>query len=109
MRMFHRVLLVASLLLTATGPATADDRPLARIAFGSCAKQDKPQSIWDAVVGMQPQLFVFLGDNIYADTQDMDVLRAKYALLAKQPGYQKLLQTCHLIEIFFTWVGHHKM
>ena len=22
---------------------------------------------------------------------------------------QKLLQACHLIEIFFTWVGHHQM
>src|SRR5262245_32714787 len=61
--------------------AAADEAILSRIAFGSCAKQDKPQPIWNAVVELNPQLFVFLGDNIYADTLDMDVMRAKYALL----------------------------
>src|SRR6187431_3829625 len=64
-------------------PAVAADPPVvSRIAFGSCAKQDKPQPIWDAVVETKPELFVFLGDNIYGDTADMDVLRAKYQLLA---------------------------
>ena len=43
--------------------------PLQRIAFGSCAKQDKPQPIWDAVVETKPQLFLFIGDNIYGDPQ----------------------------------------
>ena len=54
--------------------AVADEQPLSRIAFGSCAKQDKPQPIWDAVVETKPQLFLFLGDNIYADTLDMDIM-----------------------------------
>src|SRR5262245_12489162 len=77
--------------------AAADDLPVSRIAFGSCAKQDRPQPIWEAVVETKPQRFVFLGDNIYADTDDMDVMRAKYALLDKQPGYQKLKKTCPIL------------
>jgi alkaline phosphatase D len=84
-------------------PATAAEMPLERIAFGSCANQDRPQPIWDPVVGMRPQRFVFLGDNIYADTQDMGVMRAKYALLGKQPGYQKLRGTCPVLA---TWDDH---
>ena len=79
------------------------DVPLTRIAFGSCAKQDKPQPIWDAVVELKPQLFVFLGDNIYGDSIDMDVLRAKYTLLANQPGFQKLKQSCPVVG---TWDDH---
>ena len=41
---------------------------ISRIAFGSCAKQWHHQPIWDAVIAAQPDLFLFLGDAIYADT-----------------------------------------
>jgi len=60
----------------------ASDQPLARIAFGSCARQDQPQPIWEAVVASRPQLFLFLGDNIYADTEDMDVMRSGVVILS---------------------------
>jgi len=53
-------------------------------------KQDKPQPIWDAIVAAKPQMFIFLGDNIYGDTEDMEVLRARYKLLGDQPRYWKL-------------------
>lgn len=97
-------LAMLGLLLIFTHAATAaDEPPLSRIAFGSCARQDKPQPIWDAVVETKPQRFLFLGDNIYADTEDMDVMRAKYALLAKQPGFQKLKGTCPILA---TWDDH---
>jgi len=76
---------------------------LQRIAFGSCAEQQKSQPIWDAVVGQKPNLFLFLGDNIYADTEDMDVMKAKYDQLGAQPGYQKLWETCPVLA---TWDDH---
>ncbi|MBM4070458.1 MAG: alkaline phosphatase family protein [Planctomycetes bacterium] len=95
---------IIALLLALAGTAQAgDEAPLSRLAFGSCARQDRPQPIWDAVVETRPQRFVFLGDNIYADTEDMDVMRAKYALLARQPGFQKLKQTCPVLA---TWDDH---
>lgn len=59
--------------------------------------------IWDAVNEFQPQLFVFLGDNIYADTEDMDVMRAKYQLLNDQPGLKQLRRTC---QVLGTWDDH---
>jgi len=90
-------------LLFSQAAIAADDPPLARIAFGSCAKQDKSQPIWDAVVATQPQRFLFLDDNIYADTQDMEVMKARYALLGQQPGYQKLKATCPILA---TWDDH---
>lgn len=77
--------------------------PLQRIAFGSCAKQDQPQPIWESVVATKPQLFLFIGDNIYGDTEDMLVLKKKWELLGAQPGYQKLKQTCPVLA---TWDDH---
>jgi alkaline phosphatase D len=40
-----------------------------RIAFGSCADEEKPQPIWDAVVAYQPQVFLFARDNVYGDVR----------------------------------------
>ena len=76
--------LMAVLLLSK--PGRADDTVLSRIGFGACAKQDQPQPIWEAVVEAKPELFVMIGDNIYGDTQDMAVLKAKWDLLGQQPG-----------------------
>jgi alkaline phosphatase D len=85
------------------GADAQDSVPLRRIAFGSCAKQDAPQPIWDAVIDAAPDLFVFLGDNVYGDTRDMDVLRAKYAQLAAQPGFRRLRERTPLLA---TWDDH---
>ena len=73
------------------------------IAFGACAHENKPQPIWDAIVNAKPDLFIFAGDNIYADTEDMEVMKAKYAKLAAQPGYKSLLETCPVLA---TWDDH---
>lgn len=98
-----RALLLLACLFVLTQSSVADEDPLSRIAFGSCAKQDKPQPIWEAVLETKPQIFLFLGDNIYGDSEDMSVLRAKYELLGNQPGYQKLKQTCPVLA---TWDDH---
>ncbi len=100
------------LLLLAGGSLAACVNPLPRlqsrlsfdvIAFGSCANQNSRQPIWDAVLAGEPDLFVFLGDNIYGDTQDSAVLRAKYALLGAQEGYQRLRAQTPIIA---TWDDH---
>lgn len=98
----HRLAVLAFVVFL-TVPTSQSAEPLRRIAFGSCADQDKPQPIWDAVVATRPELFLFIGDLIYADTKDMDVMRAKYAKLAAVPGYRKLLSTCPLLA---TWDDH---
>src|SRR5262245_5450269 len=101
----RRAWLSVCLLFGLLAPAWAGDsnQPLERIAFGSCAHQDRAQPIWDAIVAARPDLFLFLGDTIYADTTDMKVFRAKYDLLAAKPGWQKLLKTC---PVFATWDDH---
>jgi len=84
-------------------PHPARDRRLSRIAFGCCAEQDRPQPVWDPVLARQNDLFIFLGDNIYADTRDMAVMKAKYAKLAAQPGFKRLRETTPLVAM---WDDH---
>src|SRR5262245_12043841 len=96
--MFKRVPFVLFAIL-----AVAADEPPSRILFGSCVHQDKAQPVWDAILAAKPDLFIMAGDNIYGDTKDMDVLRAKYKKLGAQPGYQKLLKLCPIVA---TWDDH---
>lgn len=87
-------IVILSLMFTVAGLASAlppdETRTLTRIAFGSCSKESKPQPIWDAVHASEPELFVFLGDNIYGDTRELEVLRGKYAKFAAIPGFATL-------------------
>jgi alkaline phosphatase D len=80
-----------------------DPPPISRIAFGSCAKQGKPQPIWDAIVETKPEMFLFIGDNIYGDTKDPAVLKAKWQQLGAEPGYQRLKAACPILA---TWDDH---
>lgn len=77
--------------------------PLTRIAFGSCAEQDKPQPIWEAVLRADPDVFVFLGDNVYGDTREVAVLERKYAVLGAKPGFQRLRAES---AVMATWDDH---
>ncbi len=79
------------------------EQPLARIAFGSCAQQTRPQPIWESIVAAKPDFFLFIGDTIYADTRDMDQMRSLYTKFGDLPGWQKLLKTC---PVMATWDDH---
>lgn len=76
---------------------------LQRIAFGSCSHQDKPQPIWTEVLASDPDLFIFLGDNIYGDSDDPQVLAEKYDRLAAKPGIKALRESTDIIA---TWDDH---
>ncbi len=98
----------AATLLPTTAPALATARVAtgrgpARIGFGSCAKQTKPQPIWDAIVELEPELFIMLGDNVYGDTRDPAVLQQQYDLLAAQPGFRRLRERTPILA---TWDDH---
>ncbi len=103
---FARLALVA--VLVGVTPVFADDKPLTRIAFGSCADQDKPLPIYDKIADLKPDLLLLLGDNIYADLDKSrkvttEVIQEKYDILAKLPGWQRLKATCPMVV---TWDDH---
>ncbi|MEM6772948.1 MAG: alkaline phosphatase D family protein, partial [Bacteroidota bacterium] len=49
------------------------------IAFGSCNRQDQPQDYWSTISSHAPYAWLWLGDNVYADTEDMSEMAADYA------------------------------
>ena len=48
------------------------DQTSLRIAFGSCLRQDKSAPIFDAIKRSAPDLFLMVGDNIYAEIEGSD-------------------------------------
>ena len=73
------------------------------IAFGSCNKQNLPQPLWEPIIANNPDVFIWGGDNIYADTPDMDKMEQDYNIQKSNPGYQKLLSTTSVLA---TWDDH---
>lgn len=59
--------------------------------------------IFDTILEDEPELFLFLGDNIYGDTDDMAVMRSKYAQLAADRGFALLRTTCPVMAV---WDDH---
>lgn len=79
------------------------DKVVTRIALGSCSQAKNPLPIFDTIVDAKPDLMIFLGDNVYADTFKEDELRSAYDRLASVPGFRKLAITCPILA---TWDDH---
>ncbi|GAB3984351.1 hypothetical protein GCM10028806_59050 [Spirosoma terrae] len=62
-----------------------------------------PQPLWDDVVAQKPDVWIWLGDNIYGDSENMDTLRTKYAMQKSNPVYQQLRQSASIIGV---WDDH---
>ena len=73
------------------------------IAFGSCNKEYEAQPFWPQVAAKKPDLWLWLGDNIYADTDDMTVMAEKYQQQLAVPEYKKFVTQ---FPITGTWDDH---
>ncbi|SMF16577.1 alkaline phosphatase D family protein [Pseudobacteriovorax antillogorgiicola] len=73
------------------------------IGLGSCLNNSQDGAILDVVRAYDPQLFLWLGDNIYGDTTNMSLLQRKYQRLADNPRFQKLRDHCLNLSI---WDDH---
>uniref|UniRef100_A0A1J3CFE1 Alkaline phosphatase D n=1 Tax=Noccaea caerulescens TaxID=107243 RepID=A0A1J3CFE1_NOCCA len=119
--------LVSFLFTTAISTETTNESLITRIAFGSCANQSAPQPIWDAINKFDPQVFVWLGDNIYGDIRkpnrvfgkertigpwrnsprfvpsSEEEMKLRYAKAKANPGYSRLQRKTKVIG---TWDDH---
>jgi alkaline phosphatase D len=76
---------------------------VSRIAFGSCNDQNAEQPLWTPIRKSDPDLWVWLGDNIYADTEDMQKMQADYRRQKQTPGYAALREQTRVVG---TWDDH---
>lgn len=76
---------------------------LERIAFGSCSKQHERQLVWKDMIEQTPDLFIWGGDNVYANTSNPQKLLAAYKLQNTIEDYKQLKA---LVPIIGTWDDH---
>lgn len=76
-----------------------------KVGFGSCARiqEDAEQAIWKTVSTADPDLFLWLGDNIYADTLTLDIFQEEYRRQRSVPALQPVLRTTSHLAI---WDDH---
>ena len=79
----------------------ADEAPLQDIVFGSCLDtHDHP--MLDCTLTLPRDLFIFMGDNIYADKGGIPMMQEKYALLKNSRFFKGLKNK----PILATWDDH---
>ncbi len=76
---------------------------LTKIAFGSCNKQYLDQSYWTKIAAEKPDLWVWLGDNVYADTKNMRKMKGIYDDQKNNVHYKKMHEHTPVIGI---WDDH---
>jgi len=101
-------LAVIDSLITTNEDSVITEKPTIKseqfiIAFGSCNNQDEPQPLWKDIIAEQPGLWIWLGDNIYADTERESVFDKKYAKQNSNKDYQQLKANTPIIG---TWDDH---
>jgi alkaline phosphatase D len=81
-------------------PASGDNF---RLSFGSCNNHLLTNLLWDDILQSEAQAFVWGGDIIYADTEDVSKIRRYYTELAALESYAQLAAT---MPISGTWDDH---
>ncbi|XP_020263193.1 uncharacterized protein LOC109839102 isoform X2 [Asparagus officinalis] len=128
--MAFRILAIAAAFFVSvrvSSSGSASPAVVSRIAFGSCANQSADQPIWNAIIDFDPQLFIWLGDNIYGDNRrpfsilgkertigpwknvprffpsSEEQLKKSYEIAKSNPGYSALRRRSKVIG---TWDDH---
>ena len=107
------------LLLNRLGPLSAADSvasqprqnlksdselTLTRIATAGCHQQGQPAPALARYVAAKPDLMLWVGDNVYADTaEDINFLKQCHEVLAAKPAFQQLREST---TIMATWDDH---
>lgn len=79
------------------------DRFTQTIAFGSCNHENDPQGYWELIGKNEPEIWVWLGDNIYGDSDDPGVLKAKYDRQLSSPEYEAFTEK---VKVYGVWDDH---
>lgn len=104
MRKISRRRLLGGLPLLACSPRTGaatDDPPLRDVIFGSCLNTHE-HPLLDRALTLPRDLFIFMGDNVYADKGGVPMMREKYGLLKDSRFFRGLRDR----PILATWDDH---
>ena len=74
-----------------------------KIAFGSCSNQRLPQVMWPAINANEPDLWIWLGDIIYMDSDSLEITKEAYDIQKNNADYLLLRDSTEIIGI---WDDH---
>lgn len=96
------ILFAAIAVAGCVSPKRPEARPLTRIGFGSCINT-QTHPMLDRTLTLPFEMFVLLGDNIYADTTDPKVMAEKYRVRKESAFFQGLRRKGPVLA---TWDDH---
>lgn len=76
---------------------------VSRIGIGSCNAQERAQPHWALLTDSEVELWVWLGDNVYADTEDMAKMKSTYEMQFNRADYSRFREAVPIIGI---WDDH---
>jgi alkaline phosphatase D len=97
------ITLILFLTIAACGSNHKQSSSTFTLAFGSCNRQNLKNELWTAIDDNHPDVWVWGGDNIYSDTEDMDFLRENYLIQKHNPAYKHFTKTTDIIG---SWDDH---
>lgn len=83
--------------------AELSEKAVQRIAFGSCNNTSKDLSYWSLIDRDRPDLWIWLGDNIYADLTSLAERESRYMQLKHYPHYAEFRRKTPIVGI---WDDH---
>ena len=98
------LLLLALLIITCSSEVVQAEEFVQRIGLIGCHRQDTPAPAMWRYVQAEPDLMLWLGDNVYVDSEhDMNVLKSGHEMLAALPAFQAIRATTPFAVI---WDDH---
>lgn len=85
------------------GLAWLTAKPLTSFAFGSCNYSTYDQSYWQNIGRDRPDLWIWMGDNIYADSDTIPQRKARYDKLKANAYYTAFR---NITPVIGTWDDH---
>ncbi|MFV8369761.1 alkaline phosphatase D family protein [Flavobacterium sp. LB2R40] len=73
------------------------------IAFGSCDNQKIKNELWTSIDYNNPSVWIWGGDNVYSDTEDMSFLKRNYEIQKQDADYLKFIEDKIVLG---TWDDH---
>ena len=86
-----------------TGLFAQEKNPNFVIAFGSCDNQNIENKMWTGILKNKPDVFIWGGDVIYNDTEDMKRKKKIYQKQKNDPVYLDFIKKT---EVIGTWDDH---
>lgn len=85
-----------------TAQVTTEKAPT-KIAFASCSHQKNPQPIWETMLDQKPELYIGMGDNVYASKPEDQPILEQYKIQAQVPEFKKFRSQVPVIGV---WDDH---